>query len=795
MTQRGDGDIRELRLALVCYGGVSLAVYMHGVTKELRKLVVASRAFEQHPDENPFEENETERAYFEALRALAASGTPARVVVDVISGTSAGGINGVFLAKALACDGDDAALMDLWLRRGDIGGLLHAPRWLPFWLRLAVVATRLLLRPTSRFTPLRGDDMSRWLYDALHTIGPGTSELPLVPRDERLRLFVTTTDLHGYDRLVESGTGDPTLHDRTYRQVFEFTHEPDGKTDFDPDSTAALALAARCTSSIPGAFPPVRLREFAADLAAGPRAGGRRCDLDAIVTRYFAAYDALDVMATELVDGGVLDNAPFDHAIDAIAAQRARTEVIRHVVYLEPDPGPEPVSAPGPTTARRPTVSGWLSTVFTTLMKVSRHEPLLDQLLRLRELDERIALVGVIANEQMDSVRALLDEPLRAAAPPPAVTSPTAPGWIDALDRRRLESVAASVHPKAAAEAGLAFNTYARLKLQDAAARLAAQVAERFHYPPDTSRATFVGSVLSAWMSRQPAFHDPGSPEAVRLLGRIDLGYRERRLRFVLQGVNALYGAADAPPRAALDEVKGALWDLLDELAALPGATAAQLGAPELELLAPTALVEATLRSEPAAWAMAHDVELGAVVDSYGRGLAHYTADSGARLWETFQRLTAGWDDSARLPLAVRYVGFPVWDTLIFPIVALSALPQLSPIRAIRFSPDRATLLKAPGTSKLRGISFHHFAAFFHRDWRENDYLWGRLDGAELILRLVAGLGASGPSTSAFDARVAASAFAAVLRSETDLTSRTTVSLVEQLAEQVERLGTLTTAR
>jgi len=127
--------------------------------------------------------------------------------------------------------------------------------------------------------------------------------------------------------------------------------------------------------------------------------------------------------------------------------------------------------------------------------------------------------------------------------------------------------------------------------------------------------------------------------------------------------------------------------------------------------------------------------------------------------------------------------------------VALSALPQLSPIRAIRFSPDRATLLKAPGTSKLRGISFHHFAAFFHRDWRENDYLWGRLDGAELILRLVAGLGASGPSTSAFDARVAASAFAAVLRSETDLTSRTTVSLVEQLAEQVERLGTLTTAR
>jgi hypothetical protein len=26
---------KELRLALVCYGGVSLAVYMHGVSKEI----------------------------------------------------------------------------------------------------------------------------------------------------------------------------------------------------------------------------------------------------------------------------------------------------------------------------------------------------------------------------------------------------------------------------------------------------------------------------------------------------------------------------------------------------------------------------------------------------------------------------------------------------------------------------------------------------------------------------------------------------------------------------------------
>ena len=48
-TQARTGEA-ELRLALVCYGGVYLAVYMHGVTKELHKLVVAARRLEDVAD-------------------------------------------------------------------------------------------------------------------------------------------------------------------------------------------------------------------------------------------------------------------------------------------------------------------------------------------------------------------------------------------------------------------------------------------------------------------------------------------------------------------------------------------------------------------------------------------------------------------------------------------------------------------------------------------------------------------------------------------------------------------------
>ena len=56
---------KELRMALVCYGGISLAVYMHGITKEIWRLARASRAF--HADETPALPS-TERVYHAVAR-------------------------------------------------------------------------------------------------------------------------------------------------------------------------------------------------------------------------------------------------------------------------------------------------------------------------------------------------------------------------------------------------------------------------------------------------------------------------------------------------------------------------------------------------------------------------------------------------------------------------------------------------------------------------------------------------------------------------------------------------------
>ena len=38
----------------------------------------------------------------------------------------------------------------------------------------------------------------------------------------------------------------------------------------------------------------------------------------------------------------------------------------------------------------------------------------------------------------------------------------------------------------------------------------------------------------------------------------------------------------------------------------------------------------------------------------------------------------------------------------------------------------------------LKGIEFNSFGAFFSRAYRENDYLWGRLHGAERLIDIIA---------------------------------------------------------
>jgi hypothetical protein len=109
-------------------------------------------------------------------------------------------------------------------------------------------------------------------------------------------------------------------------------------------------------------------------------------------------------------------------------------------------------------------------------------------------------------------------------------------------------------------------------------------------------------------------------------------------------------------------------------------------------------------------------------------------------MYDELRALAAGWHVEAQTRLLVRYIGFPYWDILVYPIQALANVGERDQVSVARFSPRDATLIPPldPKEGKLKGVSLAHFGAFLEREYRENDYLWGRLDAAELLLDLLA---------------------------------------------------------
>jgi patatin-related protein len=792
----------ELRLALVCYGGVSLAVYMHGITKELHKLLRAARKFDEHPVTNPFDGG-TEAVYFDALTDIAATGPRLMVSIDIIGGTSAGGINGIALSKAIGRNASLEPLKKVWIDDGDIRKLLRGTRLLGSKAQVLFTVARQLTRLTGPSSPLRGEYMSKLLLQALTDMdedrGPEAPSL-LPGKAPELELYVPTTDLNGFDVLVPSGIGGASNRDRDYRQVLVF-HGVGGELErFGEEFTADLAFAGRATSSFPGAFAPVSQASFkhevGKDVALHPE------------TVLLCQYDRDQTADVYFVDGGVLNNAPFDLVIDAIARRRAQSRVYRQLIYIEPDPGQalySPIGAKPSGKGRR-----WLKDLFYTLSTVRGSHPILTELTKLRDINWRIAEVQAIAEQQeayvedrtkdvmREMVRGESLQRMRDATTTELVDELTATSGLPPDDVIR--QISDRAYDNAQKSLGATWSTYQRLKFEAVLNRLADEINECLGNPKPSAKAGFVAATLIEWGHQQPAWqHGPKNTEALgKLLRDIDMPYRERRLVFILARINDLYGMDDEarPPVGDIDALKAKVWSMIAEIRA--GTVAAvgliRLGG-ALDLLNRSD-TEAVVMN-PEAFARANNDYLQRILDQYADNVKSLSDDS-AELLTTFRAHTADWTSAgARDSLLNRYLGFALWDGILFPTISLSELPQLSGIPVAQFSPLNATALKPPADKdetkavKLKGIPVHHFAAFFQAKYRENDYLWGRLDGAELILRMLYGVAkthASEPIAAADkNPPHLAAALKAVLDTEADLGR--VKDLRANLAKQVEALG------
>ena len=715
---------KELRLALVCYGGVSLAVYMHGTTKEVWKLARASmrRQMGAHIALPPAQDSEI--AYGALLDALAPA-LDLRILVDIVAGASAGGINGILLAQAISQGSDMEPLRDLWLNGADSDKLLDPEaasrrfsKWwatpLVWWARQrglvmddmaepearAEVARKLSRLMRSRWfaPPFSGTVFSGMLYDALQAMATGERTPPLLPPLQPLDLFVTVTDYHGAAEALHLHS-PPEITENEHRLVIGF-NDPgpgaDGRRRL--ADVAELTFAARATASFPGAFPPARLGEIDTVIADRGQTWPNRA---AFIHRLFPGRASPE--AVTLIDGAVLNNRPFGPAIEAVSQRPSHREVDRRFVYVDPKPGMH--SQASPDSMQLP---GFFATVLRSLADIPRQQPINDSLAAIDAVSARVRRLRHVVDGMTPDVDKAIADSIGFRTFMFAPTIERLADW-----RSRMNSVAAR-------EAGFAYAAYGQLKI----AQIVEAVAERLALIGGGRqidvRAALWRDVRAEGLDRpaQALAKGGAASNYVAFLRNFDLEFRIRRLRLVIRRVNTL---AEAPlsdaERLSLEVMKAGLYGIL---------------APHLQRRQAD-FYDTDVRAFAAKASAAPAAALAALAGAYD--LRALDTASDAALVALFGQLAS---KPLRRNVLSAYLGFPFFDIAMLPLLPGDGIDEFEEIKVDRLSPDDALALRQLGGALLKGAQLNAFGAFFSRAYREHDYLWGRLHGAERLIDIVA---------------------------------------------------------
>lgn len=856
----------EVRFAVVMYGGVSLAIYMNGIAQELLRMVRATAT--QSEDNLPLIDyrdlDSVEIVYrklaychagrldADAERSLLESNAPLtrKFTIDIISGTSAGGINGIFLAKALANGQKIDELKNLWIREGDVNLLLNDKN------SVKKTGLHLSKEPASLFNSQR---MYQKLLTAFTTMEKpaegdrGAGEAKKTPYVSEIDLFVTATDILGLTLPIK--LADATVYERKHRTVFRFSASGsfNGQlswNDFDASNNPMLAFAARCTSSFPFAFEPMRL-----------------CDIDEVLDtlkygddsyadnsrwkRFFKNYpDAapggtVHYMNRPFGDGGYLDNKPFTYALETIAGRSADYPIDRKLFYIEPVPGHPELEA------EKDGKPNAIENSLDALLKLPRYETIREDLEKVFErnrLMERID--SMIKNLERDKTQTNWvpayaenkiyqkweasgskgDEPLWAKPN----LSDKEWGQLDLADMNLRR--------------GPGYVAYHRLEIAvvtDDFGRLLTRVAG---FDEDSDNFLVFRYLVRAW--RELAYTEYRKSGDTRqtlnaFLHAFDLTFPMRRLKFLQRQIDRLYlsdqeavsgevsewferdipntGINGAMPpaaewighfREALLGIKqlvnarlailtqagralrsrfvpGAgsqlqpspLYELVGQLAAqLSGSveiTGMQTGASQKEGAANQGTSRESERENPFLPVIDYFLNTSGELRSDGgscREADERDGEEKARLFlkkypelfEIFNRIgviienvmkqaieasdnacrdallpcnnteSAGFGEKAAQSMIWSYYRkYSDFDMIIFPVTYGTGAGEGGLIDVARISPEDAMLLINERDSRLRklaGTSLGNFGAFMEKRWRQNDIMWGQLDGSERII-------------------------------------------------------------
>jgi hypothetical protein len=531
---------------------------------------------------------------------------------------------------------------------------------------------------------LKGEYFQQSLRDALN------EPAQVVPLTQNLAVFASATLVRPNPVEFRDVPGAPIAETRSdaYFHIARRGSSARGLDAFEPsdlviDNIDALALVGRATSSLPGLFEPVRFQRSSF--------GGR------LVGAFTRLRDEVEVM-----DGGVIDNVPIARAIRAIANSPADGRVRRVLLYLHPDPG----GRRGPSAGRDPTTALQVVQSFLGKRKESIREDI--ELLRShndaveRRRDEGDSLLKSFSDPQYsvdDREWALLAQSinaamlLRAAIDPPSELTwhaPNVPRVVplvdDPQDPSKAELAADILQVVEDPDVLVAVATRRIvLALQRIISSIGAAAPEVDfdHVQPELYELSLLCDVITSYQLARFLGHGSGSAATTRL------SLSRRELDDILVG----------------DELDDQTWHALASWD-LSGATSVPTG---------------------------HrlGVHLASLVTNLIDHMPKPPKELGLPAADVLRKLKSG----AVKPEAL--------DQALLPLAAESVASD-QPIEFVRVAGDVSTpaseafnLYAKNGQPKIAGLQLHHLGAFFDRDWRTNDWWWGRLDSVRALLDVV----------------------------------------------------------
>ena len=707
-TREALGLTQELRLATTMTGGVSLAVWMAGVAREINLLAQASQWRTACPEkiQPPDAPSVASRELYKKLLDL----LDIVVDVDILSGTSAGGINAALLASSRVTGSDLGKLRDLWL---DLGAL-----------------TDLLRDPTDKNAPslLYGDErMFAVLAKELPALPPGPFRPDTPPRTT---LYVTTTLLTGETSQFTDSFGT-LVQDVDRRGVFTFT-----ETDLAEEKTAAaLALAARSSASFPVAFEPsfVPFRDKVPEKGKVPTRPAM-CAYANITRPHWVA------------DGGLLDNQPIDVLLQRIFDSRAERPVRRVLLFVVPSSGPAPdvaKEAP-PDDVNEPL--GLVDGLLRDLAAVTTQSISAD-LRAIRTHQDRMEARTDTRLRLAELARMLRPERLLTTLLLSDYTTREATKQADALSSALLRQL--STWPP---ESSLPSNSISKSVPKNWEKRLAVGGdAEK------VCRRGITESILGRW----PSESLPESPTQLAAYGRPAYDLAKGCVLAIAQAAYELAGSKED-----VEESKEDIVEVAELIAGIYAAFQPTEPPPDLRALVDTLCARVDVRAgslEDAAAQLAQDyLAQSQVTEQAWENLGEVLVSNYATLRGLADNASSASDTQSN---SLREKNFVAADQLgkyldylepgdnphsvamnLFDLAATqrAMLPAEADIEQslelVQVSADTRSLF-APNfqtaQQKLTGMQFHHFGAFYKRSWRANDWMWGRLDGAGWLVHVL----------------------------------------------------------